>query len=332
MSIFVIASTDSGAPAVSGTNGTFITLLDYAAVTIAGYTKTFTGTNKGIYKPPYGLGYSVRVVHDSAISGAAGAVTVRGVESATGIDTFVNPYPTPLQIIDSLAIWGVSTTNNATARPYIILISDGAPGGPPPFIYFLSDLASTGAMANNAWGEASPVESVDNYCSYVSSRNSLASNGSSTATSLNSATVNNGTVKLYWARSRDGSVVSSQGCFYNPLNSYGSMFGGYTNGPNYPHPDTGGLHMQKVAMTDFYSNQNAVVGYASNQIRAFCPNFWNALHGTAGYTGIANYDTFELDTASTGGISAFAQFLFLTVGTSGANAGIYETTSTWSAP
>lgn len=113
MSFYYFTSSDSGAPALSGTNGTFVTLLDWILVTKGGWTQVYSGTNKAVYRAPSGNRFYLRVVHDSAVSGSAQRATVRGYESMSGIDTGTDPFPTVAQQSDANSNWSASQAANS---------------------------------------------------------------------------------------------------------------------------------------------------------------------------------------------------------------------------
>ena len=59
MAVFLIRSTDVGAPIYDGTPagyGTFMNVMDYVLVTRAGYTKVNSDTYSAIYQPPTPIG------------------------------------------------------------------------------------------------------------------------------------------------------------------------------------------------------------------------------------------------------------------------------------
>ena len=93
MAVYLVTSADVGAPSLSGTNGAGCTVFDYILNTVAGLTIAYTGTNKRVYTMPNGD--VIRIVHDSAVTGQQYFMLVRAAESASAVDTIVDPYPTP---------------------------------------------------------------------------------------------------------------------------------------------------------------------------------------------------------------------------------------------
>lgn len=322
MAIFLVKSTDVGAPALNSVNGGFITVVDYVLVTVAGYSKIYSGTNKGIYIPPNGLGYSIRFVHDTGVSGTANGVGVRGVESASDVDTLVNPYPSVAQVGNTLSIWPIGS-NTTGSRDYFFLVSDGASTGIPPFIYYGPDASISACSSLYFWGDVSPQEAGDNYCSVITIRNSLMSNGISNSLTMNNCVQVANTPKLYWARSRDGALVGSLGA----MNEIGST-GGLAQTPLSPHPDTGGIIKRKTSICDIYATSGTTPGASFHMNRGWLPNFWSCV-SAGGSTAYNLYDLFE-----DGNYDPTATFMYIPSGvaTSSAYTTILEITTTWRKP
>lgn len=123
MTVRVYRSTDSSAPVLTGQAGSLVTLLDavlvngYGSKAALGWTKAFSGTNKAVYRNSSSLGTgSYMRVDDSNTS--YGRSYVSGAEGATAVDTLTNPFPSATLTYSG---WGKSATNDAVARPWVII-------------------------------------------------------------------------------------------------------------------------------------------------------------------------------------------------------------------
>lgn len=83
----VIYSTDSGAPVLTGSEGSLIALFDATLVALAGWEKLFSGTGKAVYRPPYGDRQLYRI--DNSANNGVGTMysVVKCYESMSDIDT-----------------------------------------------------------------------------------------------------------------------------------------------------------------------------------------------------------------------------------------------------
>lgn len=120
----IYRSTDSGAPTLSGTAGSLITVLDavlvngYGAKAAAGWTKAFSGTNKAAYKNGGGCQMYFRI--DDSAPSAGTLARIRGFETMSDVDTGTGAFPTTTQQTNGLFILK-SSTADSTNRPWIIL-------------------------------------------------------------------------------------------------------------------------------------------------------------------------------------------------------------------
>lgn len=83
----VIKSSDSGAPVLTGVEGSLVALLDATIVAMAGWTKLFSSTGKAVYQPPLGDRQLYRV--DNSAANGVGTIysVVKCFESMSDIDT-----------------------------------------------------------------------------------------------------------------------------------------------------------------------------------------------------------------------------------------------------
>ncbi len=100
MPIIVYRSTDPGAPALNGTAGSLVNVLDailvngYGAKANAGWGIANTGTNKRVYRSNGGsTRYFYRVQDDGPGTGNTREARIYGSEGTTNIDTQTNKFP-----------------------------------------------------------------------------------------------------------------------------------------------------------------------------------------------------------------------------------------------
>lgn len=125
----IYSNTDGSAPAVSGTAGSLVALLDaclvngYGAKAAAGWTKPFTGTNKAAFRQGAGSNQMyLRVQDDAPGAGGAQEARITGYESMTSVDAGTNPFPSAAQGVGGIAMLVArkSTTSDGTARDWIV--------------------------------------------------------------------------------------------------------------------------------------------------------------------------------------------------------------------
>lgn len=130
----VFASTDAGAPALSGQAGSLTALLDAVLVdgygtgpsakAPAGWTRVYTATNKRVYRGDAiaGTGYYLRV-DDTATVGNARHAWLRAFYTMSDIDTGSELVPTAAQAANG-SLWQKSITADATARAWVIVANN----------------------------------------------------------------------------------------------------------------------------------------------------------------------------------------------------------------
>ena len=135
MGVTTYKSTDGSAPTLAGTVGSFITLLDavlvngYGSKSAAGWTKSYSGSNKAAYRQGSGNQFYMRIQDDGnredGTASAAGAreAKIRGYEAMSSVDAGTGPFPTTAQRDTNTGALTVrkSTTADSTARDWIIL-------------------------------------------------------------------------------------------------------------------------------------------------------------------------------------------------------------------
>src|SRR3990172_2316509 len=127
MAFTVYRSTDGSAPVLTGQAGALTTALDailvngYGAKGAAGWTTTFTATNKRVYRPAAGTRLYLRVHDNGTGAGGGKEALLRGAEAWSDIDTPDHPFPTAAQsaLTDSSLVARKSVTADATARAWV---------------------------------------------------------------------------------------------------------------------------------------------------------------------------------------------------------------------
>ena len=320
MAFYSFTSSDSGAPTLSGTNGDGITLLDWVLVTKGGWTKVYSGTNKGVYQAPSGNQFVLRAVHDSAVSGSAQRMTVRGAESASDVDTLTDPFPTVALEANSEAAWTMSTASSATTRSYFgVVTSTGV---------WLAVLANGDNACFVGWfGDLEPTISTDAYCTAITV-NGQAGNSSSYFFSMPSAYPATTQPRMYWARDVNGTAKSTYGGpgRQNAQTAFGDLTATHSGAVAAPHPKDSKYHRRRVH-TLCYGGNSSTSGTYAMPVRAWWPQLWDPMHSQSLIT---SGDVFS-DTA----YNASATFKLMSSNASAAATGsfaILETSDTWNAP
>lgn len=124
MAVRYYFSTDASAPAISGTAGTLISVLDaclvngYGSKTGAGWTKAYSGTNLAAYRMSTAspaTGFYMRV-DDTGTTSAR----LVGYETMSDVNTGTGPFPAGAQFSGGL-FFLKSSAANTTARPWMLI-------------------------------------------------------------------------------------------------------------------------------------------------------------------------------------------------------------------
>ena len=312
MALSFLTDQSAGAPALSGTNGTLCAVLDWA-LPQQGWAIEYTdGANARVYRPGSGNRFRLHVNHNSTVSGQAYLATVRGCENATSATALVDPFPTVTQVTNGSASVCTSNMNNATARPYRIVVT--------PTLVVLS--VGTTGLTTGGWdlflfGDTVPTYAGDAYATVILVGGTTASSVSSRgmANSMASGVL---PTKLFWCRSVDGATKSTQGCLVGAGTSMGSVTGT-------PQMRDGYLNqiVRDRLAASCCGSATTTSGPMAIYRRGWVPNVWNPICNGSGGLGIN--DTFT-DTAYAAG----SQFI---VAPAASNiSAILETTDTWTAP
>ncbi len=287
----IYSSDDPGAPQLSGTVGSLISVLravlvgGYGSKDAAGWTEEFVGSDpyKAVFRnsPITSSGYCTRVLDDgtAAAGGSARSATMRAFESMTDVDTGLGPTPTVSQMSNGY-LWAKSQTANATNRSWFAFANDrwvylfvavGGTGSPDDVPYFMGDIDS--------------MMFGDDHCYLLSGTSSTAYTGSGANYSLSkllsfiSASNSGG---RWGAAVRDVDASGSFGRSFSlapgsvycrgqaPTNAGGGG-GGYGSSQcvgDYPSPVTGGVMFEYALVRE------------SSEPRGFMPGVFVPLHAS----------------------------------------------------
>lgn len=293
MAFTVYKSTDGSAPSLTGQVGSLITLLDaclvngYGAKAAAGWSKSYSGTNKAVYRAPSGAQMYYRVQDDAPATAKEARLT--GYETMSDVDTGTGPFPTAAQGVGGVAMMVIrkSASADATARAWTLLADART-------VYFLPSTGDTaGSYLAIGFGEFYSLLPGDAYNGFVCGR-SAENSTSTTANQLEylSSQVTGGS-QFFVPRAHTGtggSVQMSRGGDY-PKQDGSLMINGVVP---YTNPSDGGIYLCKIRIGDYTT---APV----NGIRGRMRGIWQTLHPVASFT---DDDTFS-------GTGSFAGRTFL---------------------
>lgn len=214
MTVRIYQSTDASAPTLSGQAGTLVDVLDaclvngYGSQTAAGWTKSFTASNKAVYRAPTGTQYYLRV-DDTASLVTARYALLRGYETMSDIDTGTNGFPTTGQLPNGMQIQKSSSVD-ANSRSWCVIAHERsfylftAPNTTGISNWATASIAATPSDSQFFFGEILSFKSADAYNCFLITHLALA------------AQVSLGTFSLwgsssqghYGARTASGAVVS----------------------------------------------------------------------------------------------------------------------------
>lgn len=268
---------------ITGQAGTLITVLDAILVTGEGWTKTYSGTNKAVYTQATGNGFCFRVLDDGSGAGGATEAEVRGGESASDVDTLVDPFPTVAQVTNANCTWKKSSTADATARTYHA-VADGS--SLVLLIYF-------GGVSTAAeiyfFCDTEPHYTGDGYNTFITVRHTSNSAASPLITlSYTSALTNTSTTaRIFFARSADGLVKSDMAWVVGLNGTFGHS--NFTD-PDYPNTATNKLHLGFFDTLSAYSNTTTAI-QSGGMLRGVIPHILDP-HLGSGVGTMVNEDTF----------------------------------------
>jgi hypothetical protein len=328
MSVVEFRSTDAGAPVINGTAGNGVpNLFDiclvgsgtaYGSKPKLGWTKVFSGTDKGVYRTVDGNCY-LRVQQDGGGAGGYREALVRAAEGATNVDTLVDQFPSLSDVAAGSETWRTSDTLNTTARAWVLIASENW--------LVLNVMFGASANINDEYrfGKYHPLDSGNAWPYLITVRNSSNSGIQSQAAScaVPAATQFSGATRLFAMRTPDGTVKAPRASFVT--GSATSVGGGLPGIVGPAIPDGAG----RIVLAAPQLWINGVAGTtASNQAPAgVMPNLWSPLHN-CGAAGSAPFgDTFGIST-----YDPDARFELMGGALSAAGKWVVETTDTWQVP
>ena len=262
---------------VTGTPTTPATGTITTKVASCGWTKPFTGTNKGVYRSADGTStqYYLRVADDSS-SGDAKAGVVRSFQSMTDVDTGTNP--------GSPSLFVLKTDTASTARSWVVVGDDSG------FYLFIDHDFTAGGISHNYapyfFGDIHTFKAGDAHHFCVVGSNTLNTTGAAFSYTdflrsfLTSSTSAIDTNRCFLAR--DYAQTGSQIAFGTRAGLLGSVtteyIGAAGRGINSPNPVNGDVYMLPMYI------QTLNAGAIPVNIRGRCPGCFGYVHdGTTPY-------------------------------------------------
>lgn len=292
MTVYVKKSTDVGAPTLTNTAGSLITLLDYLLVTTMGWTKPYTGTNLAAYRAPSGTNqFYLRVDDTNANFGR-----IVGYESMSDVNTGTGAFPTAAQVSGGLYL----DKSSSGTRPWKFY-SNGK-------IFYLFIQYNGTNWFVTMFGDLESYKSGDAYGTVIVAQNVAATAGQNGA-QLTSSVAGSASSGHYCARAY--TQVGTSLAFAKFTDYVRSANGGTigNSGMTYPSPIEGGLHLAPLWMAE---------GAAG--VRGLFPGFWCPLHNRP----LTDGDTFSGVSGTISGRS-FEAVDF----SNGVNQCFIETSNTW---
>lgn len=319
----IYQNTDGSAPALDGTVGSLVALLDaclvngYGAKVAAGWTKPFTGTNKAAFKQGAGSnGMYLRVQDDAPGAGGAKESRITGYEAMTTVDAGTNVFPSAAQGVGGIAmlVSRKSGSADATARDWIVIADSRT-----VYVLVKSEVAvgSPGNYYAFGFGEFFSFQLNDPYRVFILGR--VLENTNSTASEVFTrfdGLISTGTTGHFMPRGHNGTYgpidLSKTSDFVkNGSTGTGSGVVPYTN------PSDGGLYLAPFWISD---PTTAPV----NGLRGRFRGIWLFLHPVASVN--------DRDTVSGGASGELTGKTFLFIKTcpssGGDGIGVIETSNT----
>lgn len=233
-----------------------------------GWTKPYSGTNKGAYLPAvqYVQCY-LRVQDDSSTPTSASGrwAKVRGYESMSDVDTGTGLFPTAAQSTNALT-WWKSSTSDSTARPWWLVGDAGI------FYLGMAAYASYPAVFGGcAFGDINSIKGGDAYSSFLhgfpaGTDTAPSTHNSNVFTSLGAYNATQAGRYLARTYAQSGTAVAAG---WMGDNGVSTIIGG-VGGLAYPHPPDNGFLFAPIA----------VVEGSIMRSRAL-PGFYQPLHNAA---------------------------------------------------
>lgn len=287
MTVRVYQSTDASAPTLQGivggayssgwADGSLLNLLDkclvsgYGSKTAAGWTRSFTGTSKGVFRQGSGCQFYLRVLDDGSLTAGAKEASFYGGETASDVDTLTGLFPTAAQQAAGLKM-RKSDAADTTQRAWT-LYADAK-----TFYLFVNPGFSTAYVAGCAFGDFYSFKANDAYNCMAIGRVTSASTDALTNETLcltsTGANVSSTIAGHYCARGytqAGTSFLFSKAAALFLQSSAASDAPGLSTGLAVPNPEDGLLYMTRVYITD------NVASPAVN-VRGYLRGFWAPQH------------------------------------------------------
>lgn len=284
-------ATDTFDFTVSGTPATPATGTITAKRAPAGWLKSFSGTNKAVYRQGGGNQFYLRVDD-------AGTTTARvvGYEAMTDVDTGTAPFPTGAQISGGLYFLK-SDTANSTVREWVITAIDR-------LFHFLVRVSATNStqVVGHCFGDIKTHKSGDAYHTCI-----IGLTGTNyTSNKYADISLVNSTVSGHYLARSYTQLGSSAPCGKHSDNAKINDSVAGKSGLLFPNPVDGGLYLAPLWLHEV------------NALRGLLPGVWAPLHAQP----LTHWDTFE-------GAGALAGKTFLAWNQYNSGQVFLETSNTW---
>lgn len=278
----VYKSTDPGAPALTGQVGSLITLLravlvdgygsSPTAMAGAGWTETFSGTNKAVFRnnPTTGTGGYLRIDDGATVGGSNARYGLwRLYETMSDVDTGTGETPTVAQAAAGGLVLK-SSTLNSTARAWVILACER-------WFYLFVDLGNTGTGWTSVasfpafFGDIISRKPGDGY-GFVgfsaASGSSYSGSGNYSGAFIGSPLSAGSTLGGYLLREYTQTTASKTFGLAALSDGYTTGFLGATG--TYPDAISGGIAIERIAVME-----------GNRLVRGYLPNVYGSIHGRA---------------------------------------------------
>jgi hypothetical protein len=281
MAVTLIKSTDGGAPALTGEVGKLVNetntgVLDYCLVTALGWTKDYHGTNKGVFRPPAGNRFYLRISDEGA--GAANYARMVGYETMSDVDTGTGPFPTNTQASGGLYLMKAAAANN-TQRPWVFV-------GDDKIFYLLTDYNSDMIQSQGyCFGTFPSRMAGDIYNTLITGN--TGSNGTSGTLPLSTVPGLITNFGKYISRRYDntlGAVLVNTSLMIGPSNGSSQWSGAAAMTLQYPDPITGSFLISPLCVCE-YALQTVVRGTLPGMWHLLMPFTFNHLDTMTGQAG-----------------------------------------------
>lgn len=274
-----------------------------AKIAPAGWTKSYSGTNKAAYRMLAGNQRYLRV-DDTGTTSAR----VVGYESMTGVDTGTNAFPTDIQVSGGLYI-NKSSVADTSSRAWIIVATDRL-----AHIFINAGPTAGLICGTQSFGDIKSFAAGDQYQTVLIAQTSYSASAVGSYQALHAQCAYGATVaghyiaraytqvgsSLVFGKHTDGAKITS------PTGNIGG------SGLAYPNPADGGLYMSPLFI------------HEAGSLRGTLPGVWAPIH---------QRPVGHLDTVSGSGDLSGKTFLGLFVSGSSATASdgqiMLETSNTW---